>query len=188
MKTALDPRHQKRQTATQELFAWAFKKQKTSSELTKKVLENLEIIDKTVAENAPEFPLDRINGVDLAILRLAIYELMIARTEPVKVIIDEAIELAKEFGGENSPSFINGVLGKVLTSPARIRKVIADSLGAEEEKIIPEANLQTDLNATDLEIADLTAKLEKDLNIPFTDANNFKTVADILNFIEDHKD
>ncbi len=178
MKTALDPRHQKRQEATQELFAWAFKKQKTNSELTKKVIENLEIIDKTVAENAPEFPLDRINGVDLAVLRLAIYELMIARAEPVKVIIDEAVELAKEFGGETSPSFVNGVLGKVLFSPARIRKVIADSLGVEGE----------DLNATDLEIADLMAKLEKELNIPFPDATSFKTIADILNFIEDHRD
>ncbi|MBI3559458.1 transcription antitermination factor NusB, partial [Candidatus Gottesmanbacteria bacterium] len=139
MKTALDPRHQKRQNAIQELFAWAFKKQKVETDLAKEVIKNLEIIDKTVTENAPEFPLDRINGVDLAVLRLAIYELMIVRAEPVKVIIDEAVELAKEFGGETSPSFINGVLAKVLVSPARIRKVIADSLGVEEEKIIPEA-------------------------------------------------
>lgn len=188
MKTALDPRHQKRQEAAQELFAWVFKKQKVSSELAKKVLENLEIIDKTVAENAPEFPLDRINGVDLAVLRLAVYELMVARAEPVKVIIDEAVELAKEFGGETSPAFVNGVLGKILVSPVRIRRAIADSLGVEEEKIVPEANLQADFNATDLEIADLMAKLEKELNIPFADNSAIHTVGDILNYIEDHRD
>lgn len=188
MKTALDPRHQKRQTATQELFAWAFKKQKVETDLAKEVIKNLEIIDKIVTENAPEFPLERINGVDLAVLRLAIYELMIARAEPVKVIIDEAVELGKEFSGETSPAFINGVLAKVLVSPVRIRKVISDSLGVEEEKIIPEANLQTDLNATDLEVADLITKLEKELGLDFTGAQNINTVGDILNYIEDHKD
>lgn len=188
MKTALDPRHQKRQTATQELFAWAFKKQKVETDLAKEVIKNLEIIDKIVTENAPEFPLERINGVDLAVLRLAIYELMIARIEPVKVIIDEAVELGKEFGGETSPAFINGVLAKVLVSPTRLRKAMADSLGIEEEKLTPEANLQTDLNATDLEIADLITKLEKELGLDFTDSQNIKTVGDILNYVEDHQD
>lgn len=188
MKTALDPRHQKRQTATQELFAWAFKKQKVETDLAKEVIKNLEIIDKIILENAPEFPLDRINGVDLAVLRLAIYELMIARTEPVKVIIDEAVELGKEFGGETSPTFINGVLGKVLISPARTRRAIADTLGVEEEKITPEANLRADFNATDLEIADLVTKLEKELGLDFTDSQTINTVGDILNYVEDHKD
>jgi len=58
------------------------------------------------------WPVDKLNKIDLAILRLAIYELERKKTPP-KVIIDEAVELAKEFGGENSPSFINGVLGTI---------------------------------------------------------------------------
>ena len=90
MKTALDPRHQNRQTASQELFAWGFKKQKVTNDLAKKVIAACQEIDKIIVENAPEFPLDRINGVDLAILRLAVYELVVARVEPPKVIIDEA--------------------------------------------------------------------------------------------------
>ncbi|MBI1982106.1 MAG: transcription antitermination factor NusB, partial [Candidatus Levybacteria bacterium] len=64
---------------------------------------------------APEFPIGKINKVDLAVLRLAVFELLVERKEPQKVIIDEAIELAKEYGGETSPSFINGALGNILT-------------------------------------------------------------------------
>lgn len=70
-------------------------------------------IDKEIAVAAPEWPLQRINKIDLAILRLAIYELLIKKAEPPKVIIDEAVELAKEFGSENSASFVNGALGNI---------------------------------------------------------------------------
>lgn len=73
-----------------------------------------EEIDNKIKIAAPEFPIDKINKVDLAILRLAIYELLIDKSQPPKVIIDEAIELAKEYGGESSPGFINGALGKAI--------------------------------------------------------------------------
>jgi len=63
---------------------------------------------------APEWPLEQINKIDLAILRLAIWELTIKQKEPPKVIIDEAIELGKTYGSEKSSSFINGVLGTVF--------------------------------------------------------------------------
>ena len=59
--------------------------------------------------------LARINKIDLAVLRLAAYELLIEQKEPQNVIIDEAVELAKEFGNNTSPSFVNGVLGHILT-------------------------------------------------------------------------
>lgn len=75
---------------------------------------NLDFIDKEITSSAPEWPLERINKIDLAILRLAVYELLIQKKEPPKVIIDEAVELAKEFGSENSAAFINGVLGNIL--------------------------------------------------------------------------
>ena len=58
------------------------------------------------------WPVDKLNKIDLAILRLAIYELENLEVPP-KVVIDEAVELAKEFGSENSPSFVNGVLGTI---------------------------------------------------------------------------
>lgn len=113
MKTPLDPRHKKRQKAVQELFSWSFIDQKIESLLAKKVIARQKEIDKIVAKAAPEWEVDKIAKVDLAILRLAIYELLI-KNEPEKVVIDEAVELGKEFGGENSAKFINGALGKAL--------------------------------------------------------------------------
>lgn len=73
-------------------------------------------IDKKIAHAAPEWPIDQIAKIDLAILRLAVYELTVEKKEPPKVIIDEAIELAKEFGNQNSPQFVNGVLGTIYKS------------------------------------------------------------------------
>lgn len=72
------------------------------------------MLDEKIQSAAPEWPVDKIAKIDLAILRLAIYELLIEKKEPPKVIIDEAIELAKEFGNDNSPKFVNGVLGTIL--------------------------------------------------------------------------
>lgn len=188
MKTALDPRHTNRQKAVQELFAWAFRKQDVVNPLAEKVTQNLSVIDQVISESAPELPLNRLNPVDLAVLRVSVYELVVAHNEPPKAVIDEAVELAKEFCGESSPAFINGALGKVLGSPIRIRKLIADHLGVEEKHVVPDADLRSDLNATDLEIADLIANLEKDLNMQISDTRRLKTVGDLLNYIEDHRD
>ncbi len=112
MKTPLDPRHKKRQRLVEELFMMDFHKQRVSVD-TKKILKHKELIDKEIATIAPEFAIDKINKTDLAILRLAVFELLIEKSQPPKVIIDEAIELAKEYGGDSSPSFINGALGNI---------------------------------------------------------------------------
>lgn len=112
MKNPLDPRHKKRQKLVEELFMVDFHKQKVSDK-AKEIFTNKEKIDKLIKKAAPEFPVDKINRVDLAILRLAIYELAIEKTEPSKVIIDEAVELAKEYGGDTSPQFVNGALGNL---------------------------------------------------------------------------
>lgn len=113
MKTALDPRHTRRQKIVEDLFKVEFHKQPISNP-SMEIMKHIELIDKTISRVAPEFPIDKINKVDLAILRLAAFELLVAKKEPPKVIIDEAIELAKEYGGESSPAFINGALGKVI--------------------------------------------------------------------------
>ncbi|MGE5041602.1 MAG: transcription antitermination factor NusB [Candidatus Levyibacteriota bacterium] len=113
MKTSLDPRHQKRQHIVQLLFAQTFQTDKFDP-LIKPILEHIADIDAWITKIAPEFPIDKINKVDLSILRLTVYELTIEKEAPEKVYIDEAIELAKEFGGENSPAFINGALGKLI--------------------------------------------------------------------------
>ena len=113
MKTPLDPRHKKREKIVEDLFKNDFHKQPVTKD-TKLIILNLKAIDKKIAKAAPEFPIDKINKTDLAVLRLAIYELLIEKSNPPKVIIDEAVELAKEYGGDTSPAFINGVLGKII--------------------------------------------------------------------------
>jgi N utilization substance protein B len=113
MKTALDPRHKKRQKIVEDLFKIEFHDQPIGRE-AKEVMANRELLDEKIKSAAPEFPIDKINRTDLAILRLASYELLITKKEPPKVIVDEAIELAKEYGGENSPAFINGALGNII--------------------------------------------------------------------------
>lgn len=70
-------------------------------------------LDATITPAAPEWPVDQIAGIDKIILRIAIYELIFQKSVPPKVIINEAVELAKSFGGENSSKFINGVLGTI---------------------------------------------------------------------------
>ena len=80
---------------------------------SKPVLKNLVKIDKLISKAAPDYPLAKISKIDLAILRLAVSELL-QKNQPFKVIIDEAIELAKEYGGEASYSFVNGALGSIL--------------------------------------------------------------------------
>lgn len=115
MKKKDDPRHQRRIKAVQEIFSQIFHQQKTREDMTKKVMENLDKIDSLIQKGAPAWPVEKISRIDLAILRLAVFELAIDKKQPKKVIIDEAIEIAKEYGGDTSPKFINGVLGKILT-------------------------------------------------------------------------
>lgn len=114
MKTSFDPRHVRRQKLVQELFAIDFHTQQGEKQ-TQEIYVHKNEIDEKIKNAATEFPIEKINKIDLAILRLAIYELTIEKKEPEKVIIDEAIELAKEFGNDTSPSFVNGVLGKIIS-------------------------------------------------------------------------
>ena len=82
-------------------------------EIIDQVLAEKEKLDQLVISVAPERPVSEINRVDLAILRLILFESEHKET-PKKVLINEAVELAKEFGTESSPKFVNGVLGKLL--------------------------------------------------------------------------
>jgi len=96
----------------QQLFSWGFSKKETSE--IQEILPNLKQIDSLIKASAPERPLNGINKIDLAILRLSILELIIKKDIPFKVVVDEAVELGKEFGSDSSASFINGVLGKII--------------------------------------------------------------------------
>lgn len=136
MKRSTDPRHQARILVLQELFSKYFKKGDIKTEnisikellelnemteydedLYKKILDGVvekqEEIDTLIQKYAPQWPTDQMKLVDLQILRMAIYEGFVATITPPKVAIDEAIEVAKDFGGEINSKFVNGVLGAI---------------------------------------------------------------------------
>ncbi|HNY35764.1 MAG TPA: transcription antitermination factor NusB [Candidatus Pacearchaeota archaeon] len=131
-------RHLSRSVAMQSLYEWDFhgKVNNDLEKITEKnieefgkglesydfiwtlvngVKENLEVIDKIIEKTAPEWPINQINILDRNVLRIGIFELLYENKDevPPKVAINESIELAKNFGGENSRKFINGVLGTV---------------------------------------------------------------------------
>jgi N utilization substance protein B len=83
-------------------------------DLVKGTLKNEKKIDAMIVPAAPEWPIDQIAKIDRTILRMSLYELLIKRDVPPKVAINEAVELAKEFGGDNSSKFVNGVLGTIF--------------------------------------------------------------------------
>ncbi|MBI2454005.1 MAG: transcription antitermination factor NusB [Parcubacteria group bacterium] len=131
-------RHLSRSIAMQSLYEWDFRGGDTANlnayvsqntgefglgleddsfikQLADGVMNNLAKIDQIIAKAAPEWPLDQIAMVDRNVLRLGIYELLFGdyKEVPPKVAINEAIELAKSFGGESSGKFVNGVLGTI---------------------------------------------------------------------------
>ncbi|MDQ5951582.1 MAG: transcription antitermination protein NusB [Patescibacteria group bacterium] len=115
----MDPRHQRRVELLQDLFACTFTQHNLELCLSTRegtladILKNIGELDLLIQQVAPERPLADINKVDLAILRLIVFESKHTKT-PKKVLIDEGIELAKEFGSENSSRFVNGALAKLL--------------------------------------------------------------------------
>lgn len=126
-------RHLSRTLAMQALFEWDFKDKKEDLktiirnsieqfghsiddtafiyQLAEGVSANLAEIDVIIEKTAPEWPINQITLVDRNVLRLGIYELLFLKDVPAKVAINEAVELAKTFGGESSGKFLNGVLG-----------------------------------------------------------------------------
>jgi len=143
-------RHLSRTIALQTLYEWDFKgkKEKDLLENLKQnikefapdfddkgfarsiiegVLKNINEIDKTIEKYAPEWPLEQITIVDRNVLRIGIYELKYNKEIPPKVAINEAIELAKGFGGQSSGKFVNGVLGAIFRD-------MGEGKGEKEEK------------------------------------------------------
>ena len=136
MKKSTDPRHLSRELALQSLFSKDFNKDRDNvieyglselsvldeiteynkelyKELVSGVRDNIEKIDEIITKFAPQWPIPQMKLVDLQILRMSIFEGFLSKITPPKVAIDEAIELAKEFGGETSRKFVNGVLGAI---------------------------------------------------------------------------
>lgn len=110
----MDPRHKKRIKIVQQLYSEEFYPQPFLFSKTKEIKKNENKLIQVIKKFALKFPVEKISKVDMAILKLSLYELLIEKKEPKKVIIDEAVELAKEMGGEKSYAFINAILGKVV--------------------------------------------------------------------------
>ncbi|MEK7170794.1 MAG: transcription antitermination factor NusB [Patescibacteria group bacterium] len=132
-------RHLSRTIAMQSLYEWDFHPTSDILEITHRVMKPVEKdvdveyldrvikgtakaideIDDLITKAAPEWPLEQISVIDKSILRLAGYELLKDMDIPPKVAINEAVEIAKTFGGENSSKFINGVLGTLYRQSDR---------------------------------------------------------------------
>ena len=83
------------------------------------VIENKEKLDHSIREHATAWPIEQLPVVDRNILRLAIFEILIDNRVPIKVAINEAVELAKTFGADRSSRFVNGVLGSISALVSR---------------------------------------------------------------------
>jgi len=116
----MDPRHLLRTKIVNELYSEGFTHQPSLNPRTKVIIDNLPNINAQIEHFAPKFPLDKIAKVDLAILQMAIYELTIEKKEPPKVIINEAVELAREIGSDKSYSFVNAVLGNIYKESSKV--------------------------------------------------------------------
>lgn len=83
-----------------------------------------ELLDRHIAEHAPEWPIDQVSIIDRNLLRIALWEFAVKDETPIKVAINEAIELAKIYGSDSTPRFINGVLGSLASREQEIRAAL----------------------------------------------------------------
>ena len=132
-------RHLSRIIVLQTLYEWDIRREANLPELTQLnidnfnepidrdfidrmiqgVVESVIELDAVIAKAAPEWPVEQIASIDKSVLRIAIYELSHEPETPPRVVINEAVELAKAFGGDNSSKFINGVLGTLYRDDPR---------------------------------------------------------------------
>ncbi len=87
------------------------------------ILPLRERMDEVIAKYAPEWPLDQLAAIDRNVLRIAMWEFAISRRTPVKVAINEAVELAKLYGSDSTPRFVNGVLGSLADHENEIQQL-----------------------------------------------------------------
>ncbi len=152
-------RHLARTIAMQTLFVWDFNGKKNEmvdnlisdnfanfapnfddggfvKELVTGVISRLDELDSYIKKHATEWPLDQITCVDRSVLRLGIYELLYCENIPSRVAINEAIEVAKSFGGDSSGKFINGVLGAIYNDLPEDKKRDNKEEFEEKKKLI----------------------------------------------------
>lgn len=153
-------RHLQRSIAMQSLFEWDFNGKENenvkgiidrnceefapgsedtsfTTKLVNGVVDNLDKIDPLIVKCAPEWPIDQIATVDRNILRIGVYELLFGSYDetPPKVAINEAIEIAKSYGGPNSARFVNGVLGTIYREMGEPMKADDSEKAKERRKV-----------------------------------------------------
>ncbi len=84
-------------------------------------------LDQIIANYAPEWPLDQIAAIDRNILRMALWEFAVYHDTPIKVAINEAVELAKQYGSDSAPRFVNGVLGALADHQHELQQALQNS-------------------------------------------------------------
>ncbi len=89
-------------------------------------------LDEFISEHAPEWPIDQVSIIDRNLLRIALWEFAVSGETPIKVAINEAIELAKRFGADSTPRFVNGVLGSLAVRQNEIRQALTSRLNKDK--------------------------------------------------------
>jgi len=102
-----------------------------SRHLVNGVLEHQSVLDVFIHRHAPEWPLEQMAYIDRNILRIAIFEFAVDSNTPIKVAINEAVELAKAFGSDSAPRFVNGVLGALVEHREAIAQAVNDAARSE---------------------------------------------------------
>jgi transcription antitermination protein NusB len=97
-----------------------------AAKLVNGILAVVDQLDGYIQAHAPEWPLDQVAVIDRNVLRMALYEFTVGRV-PVKVAINEAVELAKDYGADSSPRFVNGVLGALVSLQEEITQTLAEA-------------------------------------------------------------
>jgi transcription antitermination protein NusB len=173
-------RHLARTIAMQSLFLWDFNaKSGDLNEIIKQnfhnfapnfddkgfsehivdgVIKHIGQIDQHITKYATEWPLDQITIVDRNILRIGVYELVFSSDIPEKVAINEAIEIAKTFGGESSGKFVNGVLGAIyndLVKEGKLKKIVKENKPLEHSEMATNDESMENKHSETEEIEDL---------------------------------
>jgi len=169
-------RHLSRIIIMQSLYEWDFRpeidinkivqrnienfKEDCDQEFIHKIIggveKNLKKIDQIISKSAPEWPIEQIASIDKTILRLSVYELIFDREVPPRVVINEAVELAKAYGGENSFKFVNGVLGTLFKNDPRYKEELekkekeAIKIASQREGVKPIPEITQEITLLDL--------------------------------------
>jgi transcription antitermination protein NusB len=105
-----------------------------SREIVLGVFPLIQKLDELISTNAPEWPLDQVATIDRNIIRIGLWEFAVARCTPIKVAINEAIELAKVYGSDSTPRFVNGVLGSLAARIPEIQTTIQKFLQSQTQQ------------------------------------------------------